>query len=218
MKPIKMICRAIDTFTEWTGRAFAFITLITLGVIIFEVFMRRILNRPQIWTMDMIVMSFGCYVVLTCAFGFLRRAFVAVDVVYAMLPGIVRHILHLITYTVFFIPFSFKLAPVAYRFFLKAYTTHELSYSVWQPPTWPVKLALFVGLTLLCIQGISEILKHVDWVIEYFRNGRKEPRIEEGPSAVEMVILENGGRKLDADLTEDTLPSDEKPDLGKEEK
>lgn len=48
MKAIKMICKGIDTFTEWTGRAFSFISLLTMAVIIFEVFMRRILNQPQI--------------------------------------------------------------------------------------------------------------------------------------------------------------------------
>ena len=82
-----------------------------------------------------------------------------------------------------------ELVPVTYRFFLRAYTTHELGYSVWQPVTWPVRLALFVGMLLLAIQGISEILKHVDWVIEYIRNGCKDPQIDEGPSAAEAVIL-----------------------------
>lgn len=86
MKAIKVICKCIDTFTEWTGRVFAFISLLTMAVIIFEVFMRRILNSPQIWTMDMIVMSFGCYIILISAFGFLRKAYVSVDVIYAMLP------------------------------------------------------------------------------------------------------------------------------------
>lgn len=210
MKPIKQICKAIDTLIEWSGRVFAFISLFTLAVIIIEVFMRRILNSPQIWTMDLIVMSFGIYIMLICAFGFLRKSFVAVDVVYALLPGIARHILHVATYLVFFVPFAFKLTPVAYRFFLKAYTNHELGYSVWQPVTWPVKLALFVGLLLLCIQGVSEILKHIDWIIEYFRNGRKEPQINEGPSAVEMVILENGGKLADAAENVETSPADEK--------
>lgn len=65
----------------------------------------------------------------------LHRVFVAVNVIYTMLPGIARHILPLITYTVFFVPFAFKLVPVAHHFFLKVYTTHELSHSVWQPPT-----------------------------------------------------------------------------------
>lgn len=204
MRMIKLICKIIDTFTEWTGRTVSFLSLLTLGVIICEVFMRRIMNSPQIWTMDMIVMSFGCYVILISAFGFLRKSFVAVDVVYAMLPGIIRHIMHIITYLIFFVPFAFELIPVSYNFFIRAYTTHELGYSVWQPVTWPVRLAMFLGLLFLAIQGISEILKHVDWVIEYFRNGCKDPQIDEGPSAAEAVLLESGGHRLSADdLAED---------------
>lgn len=199
MKAIKTICKIIDTFTEWTGRAFAFISLLTMGVIIFEVFMRRILNSPQIWTMDMIVMSFACYVVLISAFGFLRKSFVAVDVVYGALPALARHILHIVTYLIFFVPFTFELVPVAYSFFIRAYTTHELGYSVWQPVTWPVRLAMFIGLLFLAIQGVSEILKHLDWVIEYFRNGCKAPEIEEGPGAAEVLLAESGGHRLSAD-------------------
>lgn len=209
MKAIKVICKAIDTFTEYTGRVFSFISLITLGVIIVEVFMRRILNSPQIWTMDMICMSFGIYIILIAAFGFLRKSFVCVDVVYNMLPPIGRHIMHTITYLVFFVPFAFKLTPVAWTFFLKSYRTHELGYSVWQPVVWPVKLALFVGLLLLSIQGVSEILKHVDWIIMYFRNGCKNPDIDEGPSAAEIMLQESGGHKLDS--------VEETPEKGKEE-
>ena len=198
MKAIKLVCKVIDTITEYTGRVFSFISLITLGVIIFEVFMRRILNSPQIWTMDMICMSFGVYVILIAAFGFLRKAYVCVDVVYMMLPPVVRHILHVITYAIFFVPFAFKLTPVAYKFFAKSYATQELGYSVWQPVLWPVKLALFVGLLLLSIQGISEILKHVDWIIMYVRNGCKNPEVEEGPTAAEILLQESGGRKLES--------------------
>lgn len=199
MKAIRIVCKAIDTFTEWTGRVFAFLSLLTLGVIILEVFMRRVMNQPQIWTMDMIVMSFGCYVILISAFGFLKKSFVCVDVIYALIPGLARHILHIVTYLIFLVPFAFELIPVTYSFFLRAYTTHELGYSVWQPVTWPVRLALFLGVVFLAIQGISEILKHVDWVIAYFRNGRKDPQIDEGPSAAEAVLLDNGGHLITRD-------------------
>ena len=198
MKAIKMICKVIDTFTEYTGRVFSFITLITLGVILYEVFMRRILNSPQIWTMDMICMSFGIYVILIAAFGFLRKSYVCVDVLYAMFPQIVQHVLRIVTYLIFFVPFSFKLTPVAWAFFQKSYAQQELGYSVWQPVLWPVKLALFVGLLMLCIQGVSEILKHVDWIIMYVRNGCKNPELPAELSAAEILLQESGGAKLES--------------------
>lgn len=161
MKQIKRICSAIDTVVDWVGRISAGLVLVILAVILVEVLLRRLLNSPQIWTMDVICMTFGAYVILICAYGFQKKAFVAVDVLYAWLRPLAQNILHIITYIVFMVPFVFVLVPESFRFFLRAYTTGELSYSVWAPPTWPLKLSLVVGLTVLAAQGVSEILKRV---------------------------------------------------------
>ena len=161
MKVIKGICNGIDKFNDILGRVFSVLVLGILGVILCEVVLRRIFNRPQIWTQDLTVMLFACYIILICAYGFQKKAFVAVDVLYARLKPLAQNILHLITYLVFFVPFVFVLVPESFGFFLRSYTTGERGYSVWAPPAWPVKLALFVGMTLLALQGISEMLKCV---------------------------------------------------------
>lgn len=96
-----------------------------------------------------------CCIIMVCAYGFQKKAFVAVDVLYARLKPLAQNILHLITYLVFFVPFVFVLVPESFGFFLHSYTTGERGYSVWAPPAWPVKLAL------LALQGISEMLKCV---------------------------------------------------------
>lgn len=175
MKAAKRICNCIDTVIDWIGRISAFAVLITLGVIICEVILRRFFHSPQIWTMDMICMSFGCYIILIAAYGFQQKTFVAVDVLYARFSHLVQHILHIITYLLYMVPFIFVLVPESFRFFLRSFQSGETAYSVWAPPVWPVKLCLALGLLLLAIQGVSELLKHVVWLGEYFANGRKEP-------------------------------------------
>lgn len=161
MKVIKRICDVIDLVNDWIGRIASFAVLGILAVIVTEVVLRRLFHSPQIWTMDVICMTFGCYIIMVCAYGFQKKAFVAVDVLYARLKPLAQNILHLITYLVFFVPFVFVLVPESFGFFLRSYTTGERGYSVWAPPAWPVKLALFVGMTLLALQGISEMLKCV---------------------------------------------------------
>ena len=146
-----------------------------LGVILCEVVLRRIFNRPQIWTQDLTVMLFACYIILICAYGFQKKAFVAVDVVFAMLPQMAQHILHIITYLIFLVPFVVSLLPSGWSFFLRAYTTHEKTYSVWAAPTWPVKLCLFIGLALLAIQSVSEILKQVQAIVELAQGKKTLP-------------------------------------------
>ena len=175
MKVIKGICNGIDKFNDILGRVFSVLVLGILGVILCEVVLRRIFNRPQIWTQDLTVMLFACYIILICAYGFQKKAFVAVDVVFAMLPQMAQHILHIITYLIFLVPFVVSLLPSGWSFFQRAYTTHEQTYSVWAAPTWPVKLCLFIGLALLAIQSVSEILKQVQAIVELAQGKKTLP-------------------------------------------
>lgn len=169
MKGIKRTCNVLDTAVDWIGRISSALVLVTLAVILIEVFLRRIMNSPQIWTMDVICMTFGAYVILICAYGFQKKAFVAVDVLYAQLKPLTQNILHIVTYIIFMVPFVFVLVPESFRFFVRAFTTGERSYSVWAPPTWPLKLSLLVGLTVLAAQGVSEILKRAMAIYEEVR-------------------------------------------------
>lgn len=165
MKVINGICKVIDTVNDWIGKICSFAVLLILGVIMCEVVMRRLFNSPQIWTMDMICMTFGCYIILISAYGFQKKAFVAVDVLFSRFTTRVQYILHLVTYIIYFVPFAFGLLPKSWAFFLKSFLSGEKSYSVWEPPVWPVKFCLFIGLLFLCIQGISEMLKQVAGII-----------------------------------------------------
>ena len=64
MKAIKAIYNGIDKFNDFLGRIFSVLSLAILAVIMCEVILRRIFNRPQIWTQDLIVMLFACYIIL----------------------------------------------------------------------------------------------------------------------------------------------------------
>ncbi len=166
MKVIKSICKGIDKVNDILGQLFSVLVLGILGVIIMEVVLRRLFNSPQIWSQDLIVMLFASYIILVCAYGFQKKAFVAVDVLFAMLPKMGQYIMHLVTYLLFLVPFVGGMLPVSWNFFMRAYTTHELIYSVWEAPTWPVKFCLFLGLVMLAVQSVSEILKQVIGIAE----------------------------------------------------
>lgn len=175
MKVVKGICKGIDKFNDVLGNIFSVLVLGILGVILCEVILRRIFNSPQIWTQDLIVMLFAAYIILISAYGFQKKAFVAVDVIFAMFPKLAQHIVHVVTYLCFLVPFVFWILPKSWNFFMKAYTTHEQTYSVWAAPTWPVKFCFFLGLLLLAIQSISEILKEVVAAVETAKAGKALP-------------------------------------------
>ena len=148
MKVIKGICNGIDKFNDILGRVFSVLVLGILGVILCEVVLRRIFNRPQIWTQDLPVMPpsavrpvssdqiFSRVMVTPSAAGggiCLLLIYSSLTVIFAMLPQMAQHILHIITYLIFLVPFVVSMLPTSWRFFLRAYTTHEQTYSVWAP-------------------------------------------------------------------------------------
>lgn len=166
MKIIKAICKGIDKVNDILGNIFSLLVLAILAVILCEVVMRRLFNSPQIWTQPLTIMLFAAYTILICAYGFQKKAFVAVDVVFVMLPKAAQYILHIITYLCFLCPFVFWIVPKSFNFFMRAYTGHELAYSVWVAPTWPVKFCFFFGMLLLAVQTVSEVLKQVVGLVE----------------------------------------------------
>ena len=174
MKIIDGIIKTIDTVNDFLGKIFSVLVLGILGVIVCEVVLRRFFNKPQIWTQELMIMLFAMYIILICAYGFQKKAFVAVDVLFARLPLMVQYILHLITYFIYLVPFVFWITPKSWGFFLKSFLTHEKSYSVWAEPVWPVKLCFFIGLVLLCAQTVSELLKQVVGIVECAKGGKKE--------------------------------------------
>lgn len=183
MKIVKTFCNVIDTINRRLGVLFSFLSLGILAVIVCEVFLRRVFNMPQIWTQDMTIILFACYVILISAYGFLEKSFVCVDVIFAKLPKIAQYILHIVTYLVYMVPFLFLILPKSLSFFTKAFLTGEKMYSTWQPPVWPMKLCLFIGLPLLAIQGISEILKQLIGLINALQ-ARKNPPLEQKEAQV----------------------------------
>ncbi len=122
-------------------------------------------------------MTFGCYIIMVCAYGFQKKAFVAVDVLYARLktaraehpaPDYLSGVLCSV---------RIRARARELRIFPSLVYHGERGYSVWAPPAWPVKLALFVGMTLLALQGISEMLKCVNGISRVRnRRGRHEGR------------------------------------------
>lgn len=175
MKLLKGISKGIDKVNDVLGNLFSVLVLGILAIILCEVILRRVFNSPQIWTQDLIVMLFASYTILICAYGFQKKAFVAVDVVFAMMPKAAQYALHLVTYLCFLVPFVFWILPKSFNFFLRAYTTNEQTYSVWAAPTWPVKLCFFIGLFLLAVQTVSEMLKQLVCLIEEVQGKKALP-------------------------------------------
>ena len=180
MKLLKLIVRIVDTIVDYVGRVSSLGALMIMVVIIWEVVSRRFFNSPTIWAYELIIMTSAIYVIMITSYGLQKGSFVCVDVLSSKLPPRIARLVLLLTYFLFFLPFVGGILPSAFNFARTSILIGERSWSFWGQPVWPVKLALFVGLSFLLIKGISEMLKLVIWLVENWKTAALPKKEQEG--------------------------------------
>jgi TRAP-type mannitol/chloroaromatic compound transport system permease small subunit len=161
MRYLKMIVLLIDNTTLWIGRIFiwAIIPLTLLSV--FEIFMRRFLGSPTIWSFETITQTYGIYFMMVAAFGLLYNSHVSIDIFTMNLKPTTKNLLDLIGYFIFFFPFTIVCFWKSYHYALNSWMVRETSWSAFAPPLYPIKTVITISFLLLIIQGVSESLKKI---------------------------------------------------------
>jgi TRAP-type mannitol/chloroaromatic compound transport system permease small subunit len=148
----------IDEVNEKVGKGFSFLIFPLIGVVAYEVVMRYALNAPTEWGFEVTGFLFGTYAMLSGAYTFVRKAHVNVDIFYGRFSPRKRAIVNLFTSLIFFL-FAITLLWKGSDFAWKSVMSSETSGSPWNPPVYPVKLAIPVGTFLLLIVGVVKYLR-----------------------------------------------------------
>jgi TRAP-type C4-dicarboxylate transport system permease small subunit len=81
-------------------------------IIVLEVLMRNIFNRPTIWAHEISVMVFACLTIMSGAYALKEKAHVNMDLFYSKMTDRGKAIMNIITFPAFFI-FLYICSPVA---------------------------------------------------------------------------------------------------------
>lgn len=154
-----MFIRAIDQINEIVGRIVSVVAIIFAAIIIYDVFMRYVLNAPTRWAFDVTKQMFGFYFVMLGGYALRHQAHVRVDLLTANLKPIPSRIVDGLGYLVFFFPFAWVFTTRSFDFAMKSYAQGETTYGSVQLPVYPLKIAMAVAAGLLLLQGIAELLK-----------------------------------------------------------
>ncbi|QIT54671.1 TRAP transporter small permease subunit [Aquisalimonas sp. 2447] len=159
MTALRMLLRGITWFNEWLGRAvLAYLVLVMFALLFIEVNMRYVFNAPTVWTGELTQMLFGAYAILAGAYIMTQRAHVNVDIFYSRFPRRVQAGVDILTSVLFF-AFVLVLVTEGYSMAADSVSRWETSRSAWDPPLWPVKVAIPVGAGLLLLQGTVKLIR-----------------------------------------------------------
>ncbi len=153
--------KTINALSESTGYYASFLIIPLIGVVIYEVFMRKVLNMPTTWAFDMTNYIYGSHFMLGLGYCMLYDRHVRIDIIAQQFPNRVQLWMRVITFWILFIPYVLALTYASVDFSLDAWTMWERGQNTWRPPVYLVKSVMPFAVAILLFQGFSNFVN--DW-------------------------------------------------------
>ncbi len=166
MSVIKRIDHYLGEINGWVGKILSFFFIPLTLIVMFEVLMRYIFKRPQIWTWDISVMLYGTIILLGGSNVLLQEKHIKVDILLTRLSPKARRIIDLITSPFFFLG-CLVLLWEGGKFAWRSLVIGEGMGSIWNPPLYPLKMTIPFGAILLMFQGIVKFIRDLKFVINF---------------------------------------------------
>jgi TRAP-type mannitol/chloroaromatic compound transport system permease small subunit len=166
VRTIRVIVRYFDAISEWSGRIFSWFIVAIILLSLFEVFTRRLLGKPTIWTHEIIAYCFCGAVLLPIGYTLKHRAHANVDILYEKFSPKTKTILDLITYTVFLGIFAFVLLYEGIEFAAASWAIMERTPSAFNFYIFPAKTMLPLGVSFLALQMISDVIRKIVFLVK----------------------------------------------------
>ncbi len=156
---MKSFARFICKMNEYIGKVVCLAVIPMAAVVVYEVIMRRVFNRPTTWGFEMTVYIYGFHFMLGMAPCLLYDRQVRIDIIVLQLPKKLQLLLRLITFWIIFVPFVGAFTYAATKYAFHSWQIWEHSWSAWKPPLYPYKTVMPISMALLFLQGIANFIR-----------------------------------------------------------
>lgn len=158
MTKAEAFCRRIDAINRWAGVIASTLLLPLMTIVMMEVILRHFFRSPTIWSWDVNVQLAAALAVMAGGYGLLSGSHVSVDVISSQLTRRARAWVDLVTSGIFFFVMV-TLIWVAVSWAGYSIATRELYTSLFEPPLYPLRVVVAIGLFLMLIQGIAKFIR-----------------------------------------------------------
>ncbi len=158
MNSLTGFIKFVDKMNDRMGKIVSLLIYPIMLVLVYEVTMRYVFNRPTIWAHETSCMLYGAHFVLGGAYALKHNAFVNVEVFYMRFSKRTRAIIDLVSWSMFYIfvgVLLWRSVPWAWE----SFSVREFSDSTWGPYIWPSKLTIPVAAFFMLLQGITKTIK-----------------------------------------------------------
>ena len=159
MKRLMYLVHIIDSINSWVGKVFSFAVILITAIMMLEVILRYVFNRPTIWAGEVVLYLFIA-LVLTGGYALLHEGHVRMDVLYGRFSNKGKAISDIATFVVFLLFISLLLwkgTEMAWE----SIKMREVSWTYFAPPLYPVKACLPVAFFLILLQGVAKFIRDI---------------------------------------------------------
>ena len=151
----------IDWVNFRIGKLMGWLVFIAVLVSSLNALSRYMFNASSNAWLELQWYLFGAVVLLGAAYTLQQNEHIRIDIINARLKPRTRNIIDIIGHLLFLMPLCIMMVWLGVPFFLRAFTSGEISASAGGLIIWPAKLLVPVGFALLLLQGVSELIKRI---------------------------------------------------------
>ncbi len=186
MPALMSLSRLIDTFNEWIGRLAMWLILAATLISAGNAIVRKLFNVSSNGLLEIQWYLFAAVFMLGGGYAFLRNAHVRIDFIAGKLSARTRNWVDVLGIVVFLFPLCYMMATLGWPTFQQAWVTGEMSSNSGGLIRWPVYGLIPLGFAILSLQGVSELIKRLNFLFA----GVPDALAHDGPSEEEQLAEE----------------------------
>ncbi len=159
------LSRAIDRLNELVGRSLYWLILVTVLVSAANAVVRKAFNYSSNGFLEIQWYLFYAIFLGAAGYTLLRNEHVRIDVISGRLSKRTQTWIDIFGTIFFLLPMAVLIGWLSWPVFVEAYQRQEVSSNAGGLIVWPARLLVPIGFLLLGLQGISELIKRVAFLM-----------------------------------------------------
>lgn len=158
--------KIIEAISEKVGSVVSWVFVALVGLSCFEVFTRRFLGKPTIWTHEILSYTFCALILLTMGYTQLYKGHANIDIFYDALSKRNKAITDVINYLIFGLPFVIIMTVNGTVFAATSWMMQERTPSAFNAIVYPAKTLIPIGFFLLLLQLLVDFVKKIIYIVK----------------------------------------------------
>ncbi len=176
---VQKFLHSIDHISSWIGKAFAWLIVVLMLLVVVEVFKRYALNAPTAWVFDASNMLYGTLFMMGGAYTLAHDGHVRGDFLYGNFKPRTQATIDLVLFIVFFLPGIGALTWAGYTYASESWVIREQTFNADPLPLYPFKAIIPFAGAMVMLQGVAEIVR----CIVCLKTGEWTPRLPDAQEA-----------------------------------